>query len=389
MIVLFCGIVCCLIMGFNYTYSIILPYIMQYFHVDSSTASLPYTVLMAVFVIGNYIGGVMQKKFNVKAVMLIGYLMMALGLFITSVLPRTATSGMIFTYGGLLAIGDGIVYNVIIAMMQKWFPDKKGLATGITLAILGVSASILSPFCSSWLKNFGFSGTFRILAIIFAIVSVFGTLTIKAPPEGYMSDYKPTGATAVSQKECSTVGECFKTKEYYLLTLIFFCAVPAYVLLSAIFVSYGSSKGLPAALAVTSVSVAALLQVGGRFLISAASDKIGRKAAMIGCYIITIGAVAFLTFSTGWLYVICFWLLSFAYGGSVATIPSLVTDYLGSKNAGLVVSLVMIGFGVSSVGTSFLAKAVSIPMAFIIAGVVAVVGIVFVLTLPKLSREKA
>ena len=77
-----------------------------------------------------------------------------------------------------------------------------------------------------------------------------------------------------------------------------------------------------------------------------------------------------------------------AYLHAWETIPSLTTDYLGSENAGLVCSLVMIGFGVASVGTSFLAKAVNTSMAFILAGVIAIVGILVTLALPKLGKAE-
>lgn len=388
LLILGCGVICSLILGFCYTYSIIQPYIMEYFAIDSGSASLPYTIFLAVFVLGNYVGGVLQKKHNVKTILLVGYLLMALGIFSTSLLPVSSPVGMWFTYGGLLGLGDGIVYNVILAMMQKWFPDRKGLATGITLAVLGVSATILSPLCSSWLANYGFAGTFRILAVIYVAIGIFGMLTIKAPPAGYMADFVPKGAVAVSTKQCVTASDCFKTKEYYMLTVIYFCAIPAFVLLSAIFVSYGTSRGISTELAVTGVSLASMMQVAGRFLVSAGSDKIGRKGAMLLCFAITITAVILLTFSSGILYVICFWLLSFTYGGTAATMPSLITDYLGSKNAGFVVSLVMIGFGVASVGTSFVAKAVSVSTTFILAGAVALVGIILVIALPKLNKGK-
>lgn len=190
--ILACGIICSLIMGFAYTYSIVQPYIMDYFSIASYMASLPYTTFLALFVVGNYVGGVMQKKHSVKMIMLIGYLLMAARPVFHIPSAEQCTAGMWFTYGTLLGIGDGMVYNVIIAMMQKWFPDKKGLATGITLAVLGISATILSPLSSTWLTNYGFTGTFRILAVIFAVVAVFGMLTIKAPPAGYMADYKPS-----------------------------------------------------------------------------------------------------------------------------------------------------------------------------------------------------
>lgn len=73
---------------------------------------------------------------------------------------------------------------------------------------------------------------------------------------------------------------------------------------------------------------------------------------------------------------------------TAATMPSLTTDYLGSENAGLVCSLVMIGFGVASVGTSFLAKAVNTSRAFILAGVIAIIGILVTLALPKLGKAE-
>lgn len=77
-----------------------------------------------------------------------------------------------------------------------------------------------------------------------------------------------------------------------------------------------------------------------------------------------------------------------AYLHAWEAMPSLTTDYLGSENAGLVCSLVMIGFGVASVGTSFLAKAVNTSMAFIPAGVIAIVGILVTLALPKLGKAE-
>ena len=77
-----------------------------------------------------------------------------------------------------------------------------------------------------------------------------------------------------------------------------------------------------------------------------------------------------------------------AYLHAWEAMPSLTTDYLGSENADLVCSLVMIGFGVASVGTSFLAKAVNTSMAFILAGVIAIVGILVTLALPKLGKAE-
>lgn len=384
--ILICGIICCLILGFCYMYSIIQPYVMDYFSVESAEAAFPYTIFLAIFVLGNYVGGVMQKKMSIKKILLIGYLCMAAGVLVTGFLPSGSFKMMWITYGGLLGIGDGMVYNVIVAMMQKWFPDKKGFATGLVLAALGISATILSPLCSGWLKAYGFSKTFIILAVIFIIIGVFGMLTIDAPSEGYMSDYVPkSGVFNTKQYE---VGEVVRSGLYYRLVLIQMFSIPAFILISSIFVSYGKSKGLDATALVAGVSIASLFQVAGRFIISSISDKITTRNSMMLVFAITIVAVVILTFSSGYVYIVCFWILSFAYGGSAATIPSLTTDYFGVKNAGVIVSLVFIGMGISSICTPIISKTLGISTSFIVAGVVAVIGILLVITLPKKSKIK-
>ena len=86
------------------------------------------------------------------------------------------------------------------------------------------------------------------------------------------------------------------------------------------------------------------------------------------------------------MYLVCFWLLSFAYGGSAATIPSLTTDYFGVKNAGVIVSLVLIGMGVSSICTPLIAKAAGVNTSFIIAAAAGIVGILLVFSLPKKQK---
>ena len=382
--IMICGMICCLILGFCYMYSIIQPYVMNYFSIESAEAALPYTIFLAVFVLGNYVGGILQKKISIKKIMLIGYLCMAAGILLTGFLPVSSPKIMWFTYGGLLGIGDGIVYNVIVAMMQRWFPDKKGFATGLALATLGISATILSPLCSRWLSSYGFSKTFIILAAIFAVIGVFGMLTIEAPPEGYMADFVPKGG-AFNTKQYEA-REVIRTATYYKLFLIQTFSIPAFVLISSIFVSFGTSKGLDTALLVAGVSVASLFQVAGRFIISSVSDKISTKNSMILVFIITISAVILLTFSSGYVYLVCFWLLSFAYGGSAATIPSLTTDYFGVKNAGVIVSLVLIGMGVSSICTPLIAKAAGVNTSFIIAAAAGIVGILLVFSLPKKQK---
>ena len=372
-------------MGVCYTYSLFQPYVMEHFGVDSASASLPYTIFIAVFCLGNFIGGQMQKKTNLRLTLIVGYVLMFAGWMVTAFLPQNMFWMMYLTFGGLFGIGDGMVYNVIVALMPKWFPDRKGLASGLTMAMLGLSATVFSPFVSGWLKNFGFSKSFMIVAFIYVGVGILGTLTMKNPPEGYMNDYTDKGAV-VSTKKQYEVKEVFKEKTFWTLMALYFCAVPAYLLLSGIFVTYGQDRGLTAAMATLGVSAASMFQVGGRFAIPTVSDKIGRKAAFAVSFLVTALGVALLTVSTGYVYVFCFCLISFSYGGCQACFSPIAADLYGTKNLGTILSLTMIGFGVGSVGASLLAKMVGPSTAFICAGAVALLGILLVMTLPNAKK---
>ena len=388
-VILTLGMICMLIMGVCYTYSLFQPYVMEHFGVDSASASLPYTIFIAVFCLGNFVGGQMQKQTNLKITLILGYTLMFAGWMLTALLPQNQFWLMYLTFGGLFGIGDGMVYNVIVSLMPKWFPHRKGLASGLTMAMLGLSATVFSPFVSQWLSTYGFTRSFMIVAFIYVGVGILGTLSMKNPPKGYMADYTGKGAVPAAKKQYE-VGEVFRERTFWTLMALYFCAVPAYLLLSGIFVTYGRDKGLTAAMATLGVSAASLFQVGGRFAIPTVSDKIGRKAAFAISFLVTAVGVALLTVSTNYLYVLCFCLISFSYGGCQACFSPIAADLYGTKNLGTILSLTMIGFGVGSVGASLLAKMVGPSTAFTGAGAVALMGILLVLTLPsakKISRS--
>lgn len=380
------GMICMLVMGICYTYALFQPYIMERYGVESASASLPYTIFLAVFCFGNFCGGVLKGKKGMKFTMFVGYTLMFLGWLLSAFLPVNMFWLMFITFGGLFGIGDGIIYNVIVALMPRWFPDRKGLASGLTLAMLGISATVFSPFVSSWLNSYGYQKSFIIMACIYAAIGVFGMAALKEPPEGFMTGRAQGAAAAPAQKQY-TLREAMRTKELYLFTGLYFCAVPAYILLSAIFVTYGADRGLTPAMATLGVSVASLFQVGGRFVIPTLSDRTGRKAAFAISFLVSAAGVLLLMFAAGSLYMFCFWLISFSYGGCQACFSPIAADRFGTKNLGVILSFTMIGFGTGSIGSSILAKMVGTTTAFICAGAAALIGIVLVSMLPGGKRK--
>ena len=126
-----------------------------------------------------------------------------------------------------------------------------------------------------------------------------------------------------------------------------------------------------------------------RFIIPTISDKIGRKAAFAISFLATALGVGLLTVSTDALYVACFCLLSFSYGGSQACFAPIAADRFGTKNVGTILSLTMIGFGLGSIGASILAKMVGTTTAFVGAGAVSLLGILLVWALPGAKQARA
>lgn len=388
-VLLLFAMICMLIMGVCYTYSLFNPYVQEHFGVDQATATLPYTIFIAVFVLGNYLGGVSTTKNGMKKTLVIGYVLMFLGWFITAFLPGNLFWAMVLTFGGLFGIGDGMVYNVIVALTPKWFPDRKGLASGLTLAALGLSATIFSPMVSGWLSSYGFRRSFMIVAFIYVGVAIIGLLSLKNPPEGYMIQSTPGAGTGVAPQKQYEVREAVNTKEFWIVMALYFCAVPAYLLISAIFVSYGKSKGLDATMATLGVSIASLCQVGGRLILPTISDKIGRKSAFVVAFLVTVAGIVLLTFANGPLYVACFALLSLSYGGCNACFGPIAADIWGTKNLGTILSLTMIGFGVGSIASTILNKVLGPGTAFIVAGVIAAIGVILVFMLPGKNKKEA
>ena len=370
-------------MGILYTYSLFQPYVMDYFGIASTGAVAPFTVSIAGGFIGGLIGGVLQKR-SIKLTLLVGYLIELTGLFASSVLAPGIPAMLTITYGVLVGVGNGVVYNVLLSLITRWFPDRKGVATGIALAMVAGGTVIFSPVCSMLLAGRGLLGTYRILGFVFVPIAALALATLKNPPEGYLAEYSAgaAGAKSTAVRECRTIGDVLRTRDYYFVTGMYLFCMPAYMLMNAIFVSYGlSDKALAEALVVLGVSGGAIAQAVGRLLVTSASDKVGRKWAMVADFSIMVVAVFLLFVGSGYLYIGAFWLLALSYGGAMATMPSIATDRLGNSNAGQNISLTQVGQFTGTIGITVLAAFLTIPQSIVIGGISGVLGVVCALAL--------
>ncbi|MEL7570010.1 MAG: MFS transporter [Eubacteriaceae bacterium] len=377
----------------NYVWSILQPYIMTYFSIDSASASVPAMINMGIFPIGNILSGKMQQKISVTKILAASCAAGVCSILIISALPPSAYLLFTVLYGVIFSLCCGVIYNAILSTAQKWFYYKLGSVTGLLLCMIGISGFSLSPLCSSLLLKTGLSSTFLILGIVFAVIYTPAIFVIKSPPEGYIKSHSTSGNEKIMQYDY-TVKEMVKTRYYYLITLSFMFAVPAFALINPIFVITGLERSITYQQAIAGVMFASLAQSGGRLVLPWLSDKIKREPALLLTFIICAAAVIMLAFAKGTLFILLFMILAFSYGGFMGQYPAVSTHYFGIKNAGLNYGIVMLGFSVAAILSPFLAKAVlktqmGTSLSFLIAGCACAVGMTLIIILYKSSLKSS
>jgi OFA family oxalate/formate antiporter-like MFS transporter len=249
---------------------------------SNSQASLPFTVTIGMIFIGSYLGGRIQDRTGPRPVALTGGLIYAVGCIIASFAREPGQLWLLVVgYGVISGFGLGFAYIVPIAMLQKWFPDKRGLITGLAVAGFGFGAVATAPV-AKWL--IGMDPTepnwaFLPLGIAYLVLSVIGASFFRNPPDGYeVPGWVPstTGPTRDSAKQY-TEKEALRTPQWYLLAAILTLNVTVGIALIAQANSTAIDvAGYSAAGAATVVGLFALFNGGGRIFWAWVSGFTGR-----------------------------------------------------------------------------------------------------------------
>jgi OFA family oxalate/formate antiporter-like MFS transporter len=379
------------VLGIIYIWSIFNAPVKAYF--GGADVAYTFNIMLVTFVLGILIGGRIQDKKGPRPVVLWGGILFAAGILLSSVVPTTLPWLFALMYGGLAGFGVGMAYTSTISCVQKWFPDRRGLASGVMVSAFGVSTVAFGPLANDLLQTFSVNSTLQILGIIFFAVVIIFVWFIKNPPEGYMSGSKSPSKAAPAAGEQFTPLETLKTRQMYfviicmaMLTLSYFIIIPKVSALSTTVKNFADY-------AVLTVSLSGIASAAGRLIMPILSDYKGRKFAFMILFFITLASLIALIFVTGPVCMVLIWAVAFCYGASAGVFPALTSDYFGSKNLGANYGIVMIGFA----GASILAMSISSmfistehvsELAFIIPVVACAIGIVFMALLKPPHKAK-
>ena len=254
------------------------------------------------------------------------------------------------------AVGVGIVYTVAVNTALKWFPDRRGLTTGVgTMAFAAGSAAFI-PYVRAHSTVAEYSTVLRNMGILIGIGVIIGAAVLRDPPNDWIVDTSTEATADEGATEASLAGnndseytwrEMVRTWQFWDLLVMFAFVNTAGLMLTAKVVSLARQFGLAALVATVSALILALVGGLSRIIVGGASDGIDRKWAIAGSAVLSgIGLFALVWFgrigsSIGFVAAVI--VATFFWSPQFALFPSIVGDYYGQANSSTNYALVYIG----------------------------------------------
>ena len=388
-------LVCMLCVGVIYLWSVLKKATMGYFGWESGEVNLIASIMLFAFCVGNFTGGAFNDRFGPKKVSIIGVICFGVGIFLASLVPQGSSIWWFYlTYSVIGGIGVGVTYGAILSCIQKWFPHRRGFATGIATAAFGLGTVAFSPVIGGMLNTLTVSVTLRILSLVFLVVGLISCLVISAPSEEYLAALpKPAPQkNAIRAARDMKLAEAIKTVPFWCLLLNIFFYNATWNMINPIIAPLGEARGLDPAVAITCVSLTGLFNAAGRFGMSSLSDKLGRVNTVILLCVVTIVCALLLIFVKGPAYIIVVLITAFAFGGPSAVNPATSTDIFGSKYSGTNYGVIMLSLGVSSIVFNAISNALvkstgSYNMTFIMGAITALITIGLMLVVGRYVKK--
>ncbi|MBN1280653.1 MAG: OFA family MFS transporter [Candidatus Thermoplasmatota archaeon] len=334
------------------------------------------------FAIFTIIGGRLQLKYGPMKVALLGGVLLGLGYILAS-FTGANFMGKLLSIGMIAGSGIGLAYVVPIATGVKWFPDKKGLVSGLAVAGFGFGAFIWILIANPP-SILGFNGlitqytvaivdrAFLIYGIAFLVLVILGSLVMKNPPAGWKpKGWTPPAADATGKKttmNCKPREMCTKKEFYLLWTMFFIGALAGLMVIGNVqnfaksptdgFTAYGFGAQEAVDFAVLGAAICLPIFNGaGRIIWGQISDKIGRRKALLSMFLFqgVMMVIFFYTTTNPYFFYIVAALIGFNFGGNFALFPAACADSFGAENLGLNYGFIFTSYGIGGIAGPLLA----------------------------------
>ncbi|MCQ8182352.1 OFA family MFS transporter [Methylomonas sp. SURF-1] len=295
-------------------------------------------------------GGKWLEKVGPRLTMFVAACCFGGGFFIAALGVKLHQIGLLYLgYGVIGGIGLGLGYVSPVSTLIKWFPDRRGMATGMAIMGFGGGAMIGAPL-SVWLMDqfrsatsVGVMETFWVMGGLYFCSMLIGALAIRIPPSGWLPEgwTPPVVANKMITDKHVHIDQALKTPQFYLLWLVLCLNVSAGIGVlgqASVMIQEMFKGSVTPAAAAGFVGLLSLFNMGGRFFWSSASDYLGRKHTYMIFF--AVGAVLYATIPTMGMagnmamFVLLYALIMSMYGGGFSTIPAYLADIFGTRFVG-------------------------------------------------------
>jgi MFS transporter, OFA family, oxalate/formate antiporter len=346
------GVVMQIALGAVYAWSVFRIPLTQEFGWTISEVTLTFTI--AIFVLGfaAFAGGLWMRRVGPRTVAVASGVLYGVGVLLAG-FSDGRLWWMYGSYGLMGGIGLGLGYIVPVATLVRWFPDRRGMITGIAVAGFGAGALITAPLATRLVASVGAPRTFVVLGIVYLAAVTCAGLFMKNPPAGFV----PSGWTpsAAQQKQRSTkvytLQEALASWQWYgLWALLFLNTTAGIAIISQAAPMAEEITGVTAATAAGLVGAISIANGAGRFLWASLSDRIGRRAVFLimfplqGLLFALLPAVE----SFG-AFTVLACIIMLCYGGGFGTMPAFAADRFGAENVGSIYGLMLTAWSFAGV----------------------------------------
>lgn len=392
---------CC---GFYYAWSVLAKPMMQMHGWTSADISLAFTLVVAVPAICTLLAGKLQQYVQPPTLLLVAGAILGLG---TILLSFATSLGLLYVFAFVAGVGGMTYPGATMGNLLRFFPDRRGMASGVLTAGFGLGAVIWGPVTVLMMEHIGFQWTLRALgALFFVVIAICSRLVTVAPtgyaPRGWAAAVAEPQTESARRMRGSTVDDknwkaMFGTVTFYLLAVVF-----AIGLTSGLMVTAHASPiaqqvlGISAKAAGAFVSYLALGMVVGKVGWGILSDRIGRHPVLIAMLLLAALALLLLWQTNTYMTVVLgIFVVGVCYGGFLSLIGPMTLDAFGQEHFPVNFGIMFLTVGIASYAGPRLAATVAeanngaYKQAFLIAAVMTLVGLILGAVQLRLSRQRA
>jgi MFS family permease len=345
-----------LCLGAVYAWSVFVEPLTEYFTggsgapVPVNDVLMPFSVFLAVFSLTMPFTGSIIDRHGPRNMTILGGVLTGLGWFLASFSSSVLVLSLIF--GVIGGIGVGIAYSVLVAVPAHWFPDRRGLAVGLTVLGVGFSGFFSANIAGWSIAAFGVMTTFRIFGAVIIVLATLLALPLRFPPLGWIpAGWTPPAPGNGAEQLCAyTQAQMIRSPSFYGLFACYFIGSLAGLMAVSIAKPLGTEIGIGAGLATFLVGFFAIFNGGGRPVFGALTDRITpRNAALLSFLLIALASLLMWLVPVVTVYVPAFVLLWGCLGGWLAIAPTATASYFGTCDYPRCYGVVFLAYGAGAI----------------------------------------